>query len=70
MILTDVMDICKKAMMCDIEIEFAVDVIPDTKGQELMEPQLISIFIRKMKNTLILQQMHILQIGYPAIQTV
>ena len=35
-ILTDVMDICKKAMMCDIEIEFAVDVIPDTKGQQLV----------------------------------
>ena len=35
-ILTDVMDICKKAMMCDIEIEFAVDVIPGTKGQELV----------------------------------
>ena len=35
-ILTDVMDICKRAMMCDIEIEFAVDVIPNTKGQELV----------------------------------
>ena len=35
-ILTDVMDICKKAMMCDIEIEFAVDVIPASKGQELV----------------------------------
>lgn len=35
-ILTDVMDICKKAMMCDIEIEFAVDVIPSTKGQQLV----------------------------------
>ena len=35
-ILTDVMDICKKALMCDIEIEFAVDVIPASKGQELV----------------------------------
>lgn len=35
-ILTDVMDICKKALMCDIEIEFAVDVIPSSKGQELV----------------------------------
>jgi hypothetical protein len=30
------MDICKKAMMCDIEIEFAVDVIPAREGQELV----------------------------------
>ena len=35
-ILTDVMDICKRAMMCDIEIEFAVDVIPSSKGQQLV----------------------------------
>ena len=35
-ILTDVMDICKRALMCDIEIEFAVDVIPASKGQELV----------------------------------
>ena len=35
-ILTDVMEICKNAMMCDIEIEFAVDVIPSSKGQELV----------------------------------
>ena len=35
-ILTDVMEICKNAMMCDIEIEFAVDVIPASKGQELV----------------------------------
>ena len=35
-ILTDVMDICKRALMCDIEIEFAVDVVPSSKGQELV----------------------------------
>ena len=35
-ILTDVMDICKRALMCDIEIEFAVDVIPSSNGQELV----------------------------------
>ena len=35
-ILTDVMDICKRALMCDIEIEFAVDVVPSSNGQELV----------------------------------
>ena len=35
-ILSDVLDICKRAHMCDIEIEFAVDVIPESKGQELV----------------------------------
>ncbi len=35
-ILTDVMEICRKAMMCDIEMEFAVDLIPGKKGQEII----------------------------------
>ena len=35
-ILTDVMEICKKAMMCDIEIEFAADVKAGKNGQELV----------------------------------
>ena len=35
-ILTDVMDICKKALMCDIEMEFAVDVNTKAHGQELV----------------------------------
>ena len=35
-ILSDVLDICKKAHMCDIEIEFALDVIPESNGQELV----------------------------------
>ena len=30
------MVICKRALMCDIEIEFAVDVVPSSKGQELV----------------------------------
>jgi len=35
-ILTDIMEICRKAMMCDIELEFAVDVVPGKLGQEIM----------------------------------
>ena len=35
-ILKDVMEICRQALMCDIEIEFAVDVIPEYKGQMLV----------------------------------
>ena len=35
-ILTDVMEICRKAMMCDIELEFAVDMVPGKQGQEIM----------------------------------
>jgi len=35
-ILTDVMDICKKALMCDIEIEFAVDAISSKNGNGLV----------------------------------
>ena len=35
-ILTDVMDICRKAMMCDIELEFAVDMVPGKQGQEII----------------------------------
>ena len=34
-ILTDVMEICRDAMMCDIEIEFAADVKQTKNGQEL-----------------------------------
>ena len=35
-ILTDVMEICRKAMMCDIELEFAVDMVPGKQGQEII----------------------------------
>jgi len=35
-ILTEVLDICKKALMCDVEMEFAVDVNTKTHGQELV----------------------------------
>jgi hypothetical protein len=35
-ILTDVMAICKEAMMCDIEMEFAADVKDGKNGQELV----------------------------------
>ena len=35
-ILTDVMTLCKQAMMCDIEIEFAVDVCDGKNGKELV----------------------------------
>ena len=35
-ILTDVLAICKKALMCDVEMEFALDVTPNSKGQELI----------------------------------
>ena len=35
-ILTDVMEICREAMMCDIEIEFAADIKKGRNGQELV----------------------------------
>ena len=35
-ILTDVMAICREAMMCDIEIEFAADIKDGKNGQELV----------------------------------
>lgn len=35
-ILTDVMEICRKAMMCDIELEFAADIKNKKSGQELV----------------------------------
>ena len=35
-IISDVLEICRKAHMCDIEIEFAVDVIPESQGQQLV----------------------------------
>ena len=35
-ILTDVMEICRRAMMCDIEIEFAADIKNKKNGQELV----------------------------------
>ena len=35
-ILTDVMQICREAMMCDIEIEFAADIKNRKNGQELV----------------------------------
>lgn len=35
-ILSDVMQICREAMMCDIEIEFAIDVKEGNNGQSLV----------------------------------
>ena len=35
-ILTDVMAICKEAMMCDIEMEFAADIKPHKDGHQLV----------------------------------
>ena len=35
-ILTDVLDICKKAMMCDVEIEFAVDMKSHNEGLDMV----------------------------------
>jgi response regulator receiver protein len=31
-ILADVLEICRKELMCDVEMEFAADVIPESKG--------------------------------------
>ena len=33
-VLSDLLAICRKEMMCDIEMEFAMDVIPDSSTQE------------------------------------
>ena len=33
-ILSELMEICRKELMCDVEMEFALDVIPDSHGQE------------------------------------
>lgn len=35
-ILSDVLEICRNALMCDIEVEFAVDVKSTSPGQELV----------------------------------
>ena len=35
-IMSELMLICKKELMCDIELEFAADVIPDSKGSEIV----------------------------------
>ena len=35
-ILSDVLEICRNALMCDIEVEFAVDVKSTSSGQELV----------------------------------
>ena len=34
-ILTDILNICKQALMCDVEMEFALDTIPGTNGQQV-----------------------------------
>lgn len=34
--LRDIMSICKAELMCEVEIEFAVDVVPESKGSELV----------------------------------
>ena len=33
-VLSDLLKICREEMMCDVEIEFAMDVIPDSPAQE------------------------------------
>ena len=35
-IIRDVLDICKRELMCDVEMEFAADVIPGTDAQEIV----------------------------------
>ena len=35
-LIRDVLDICRKELMCEVEVEFAVDVTPQSKGQELV----------------------------------
>ena len=35
-IMRDIMSICKQELMCDIELEFAADVIPESKGSEIV----------------------------------
>ena len=35
-LIRDVLDICRDELMCEVEIEFAVDVTPLSKGQELV----------------------------------
>ena len=35
-LIRDVLDICRNELMCEVEMEFAVDVIPMTQGQELV----------------------------------
>lgn len=32
----EIMDICKEELMCNVEMEFAADVIPESKGQEIV----------------------------------
>lgn len=34
--LADMLEICKKELMCDVEMEFAADIIPGTGGQQLV----------------------------------
>lgn len=35
-ILTDLLGICRQELMCDVEMEFAADVIPGTEAQEIV----------------------------------
>lgn len=35
-VLSDVLDICKKELMCDVEMEFAMDVVPNTDGRDFV----------------------------------
>lgn len=32
----EIMELCRNELLCDVELEFAADVIPDTKGQEIV----------------------------------
>ncbi len=33
-ILSDIMEICKKELLCDVEVEFAMDLVPNSNGLE------------------------------------
>lgn len=35
-LVSDLMQVCRKELMCDVEIEFAADVIPESKGNSLV----------------------------------
>ncbi len=49
-LLSDIMKICKKELLCDVEIEFAMDLVPDSNGREcelkLLQIRPISDYIR------------------------
>ena len=44
--LHDIMEICKNELMCDIEIEFAVDPVPETGGTEALLKLLQDVYLK------------------------